>query len=313
MKKIYTFKKIYTLLIALVALVACNSSKKVENEGLVVVANKPLELIIKELVGDRIEIHCITKPSDSPHTFSPKPSDIHKMQTGKLFFYVNKNLDSWVNEELRSDIIGLAHFLSIDSKIYFGQPCCESKNEPKPSGDCGEGFVDPHFWLNPILVKEIVPIISTKLEEAFPKHKEFINNNKDRFIKELDKLDETIKNEMAGLSGVAVLAFHQSYEYYIKQYGLMSAGAIEVAPGKEITPQYVQELKDRIEKFRIKNIFIEPQLSAKSANSLAELANVEVQVLDPLGGTKETSTYRDLLLFNTLQLKKYLAKPKNNN
>lgn len=305
-------KRLFTILIALISLAACNS-EKVESEGFIVVANKPLELIVKELVGDRIDLHCITKPSDSPHTFNPKPSDIHKMQTGKLFFYVNKNLDSWVNEEMRNDMIELSHFLPNDSKIYFGQPCCESKDKPKPTGDCGEGFVDPHFWLNPMLVKEIVPTICTKLEDAFPMHKEYIVKNRDRFIKELDKLDETIKSEMAELKGAALLAFHLSYEYYIAQYGLVSAGAIEESPGKEITPQYMKELKEVIEKYGIENIFTEPQLSEKSAKNLAELAKVQIQVLDPLGGTEKTKTYNDLLLYNTLQLKKYLNKPKSNN
>lgn len=302
-------KKIIILIVSLLVLVSCSKNEEKKDE-FIVVANKPLELIVQELVGDEIELYCITKPSDSPHTFNPKPSDIQRIENGKIFLYVSDEIDNWVKKGIRKDKIEVIDYIPLERKRYYGVVCCNDTNLDDDD-DCGEGFTDPHFWLDPLIVKEVVPEISRDLVNAFPEQKEFINKNRDRFIAELEKLDKAIENEMKVLKGAALLSFHPSYEYYINRYGLLSAGAIEISPGKEITPQYLQELKKRIEKYGIENIFTEPQLPEKSANCLAEIAKVQVQILDPLGGADNTKTYRDLLLYNTLQLKKYLKKPIN--
>ncbi len=295
------------VLSALVMLISCGK-KEDKGHDFIVVANKPLELIVQELVGDRIDLYCITKPTDSPHTFNPKPSDMQRLELAKLFFYTSDRLDNWVRKDMRKDKIEVIQYIAIEHKQFYGNACCDEFGYTNKEGDCGEGFIDPHFWLDPIAVKGILPKITRDLVNAFPEHSEFINKNKDRFIAELDQLHETIKKELAEQRGAALLSFHASYGYFIARYNLLYAGAIEISPGKEITPKYLNELKRRIEAYQITNIFTEPQLPENSARNLAEIAKVDLQVLDPLGGNDNTMNYRDLLLYNTIQLKKHLNK-----
>lgn len=300
-------KYVNITLMAIVFLSISCARKSEVQENVIVVSNQPLKLIIQELTKNAINVDCITRPGDSPHTYSPRPSDAEKVENARIFFYTAENLDAWAakfNSKRKIEVIKL---LPSEYVNYFklGHQCddhCSGSEHHVNS----IATLDPHFWLDPLAVKALIPLIEKEIIKAFPEQKENIEKNAEQFAKELEILNESIGKELAGKRGRALLSFHPSFEYYIKRYNLYSAGSIEVAPGKEPSPEYIRELSFKIKALRINAIFSEPQLSEKSAKSIAEMTGSKLKILDPLGGGKDMNTYTDLLLKNTLILKENL-------
>ncbi len=294
--------------IIIFTLIGCNNKPENE-ENSIVVTNYPAKMIIKEIVSNSIKVESLLRPGDSPHTYSPKPSDASKTENAKLFVYIADNLDSWVTKYDNPNKIELIKLVPKGNLIYFSDAHQHENDDDEIAHEGhshNDGAADPHFWLDPLTVKAILPSLQTEIIKAFPEKKNLIENNIQLFSKKLDNIHNTIEKELKKVKGKYVFTFHPSFEYFIKRYGLISGGSLEVVPGKEPSPNYIKHLSDLIKLTKTKTIFSEPQFPKKTAESIAAMTNTKLEVLDPIGGVKNIITYYDLLFFNTRVLKKSL-------
>jgi zinc transport system substrate-binding protein len=120
------------------------------------------------------------------------------------------------------------------------------------------------------------------------------------YLDELDKLHRLIKATVETFSIRKYVSFHASWDYFARSYGLESVGVIEAAPGRNPTPLQIRNIIALIKKHRIRAVFAEPQFNPRAAKVIAREANVNVLLLDPLGGSeiKKRSTYLDLMKYN---------------
>jgi len=127
-----------------------------------------------------------------------------------------------------------------------------------------------------------------------------------KYLAELDKLDHLIKATVNMFKIRKYVSFHASWDYFARRYGLTSVGVIEAAPGRNPTPIQIGNIVNQIKKHGIRAIFAEPQLNPKAAEVIAREANVNVLLLDPLGGPKlkNRHTYLDLMKYNLNILEK---------
>ncbi|MBM2816323.1 MAG: ABC-type metal ion transporter, periplasmic subunit [Ignavibacteria bacterium] len=279
-------RKKLVLLVAIALFTSCNAQN---GKPTIVVTNQPLAGIIKELIGTRCEIVQLLPPGASPHTYSPKASDVIEAQACRALFYVSEELDGWASKLQTPKKIKVIDFLLDSNKLTYS-----------------EGVVDPHFWTDPITVKGMLPKLVESLSEVLPDFKSSITANATIFERRLDLLDKQVLQLVDNLKGKSVFLFHPSFNYFLKRYGMFYAGSLEPSPGKEPSPNYMIELTEKIKLSGTKAIFSEPQLPAAPAKALAEAANVLLYILDPLGGTKGLYTYSDIILYNARIFKKAL-------
>ncbi len=111
------YRYIVTLIFIIIGFAGCGQ----KNNGTVFVATiNPVAEIIREIAGPGIEVICLTQPGDSPHTFSPSPSQMIKIESAKAFFYVADNLDSWVANVTTENKIQLIKLFPADMVLPFG-------------------------------------------------------------------------------------------------------------------------------------------------------------------------------------------------
>ena len=84
--------KVKLIIIFLVVLFSCDSQY---SKPLFVATNNPLAEILREVVGTRGEVMNLLDANQSPHTYSPKPSDAFRVQSALALFYVSEELDAW--------------------------------------------------------------------------------------------------------------------------------------------------------------------------------------------------------------------------
>ena len=140
--------------------------------------------------------------------------------------------------------------------------------------------LDPHVWLDPVLVKTQALNIYKTLVKIDKTNSAFYKTNYENFLKELDILNEKISKTLKPFEHKAFMVFHPSWGYFANRYSLEQV-AIEVQ-GKEPKPKELIELIKDAKEHEIKIVFVAPQFSQKSAKIIANSINGSVHTIDPL-------------------------------
>ncbi len=276
-----------------------NSSSAREAPGPVFVATiKPVALILKELCGDTAEVRTLLPPAASPHTFEPSPSDLRMINGATLFISVAPNLDGWAAGLGEADAVEMITFVPRDKLLFtdhhhhhdHGDHHDHSRADP----------ANPHFWLDPVLVDDLLPGLKAALCEAAPEDCETFTKNAEAFSKRLRDLDEKTRLALAPVADSKVITFHPSFDYLFASYGIEVAAVLEATPGSEPSPKYLHEIVKLVESAGVRGIFSEPQLPARSAEAVAEAAGAQLYMIDPLG--MEATSYEELIDQNTARI-----------
>ena len=253
----------------------------------VVTSIHPYAALIEEIVGQDATVVQLLPSGASPHTFDPTPQDVVEVADADLVVF-NGVLDSWLADLVAASGAG-APVLEVISKLKF---------EPL-AGDPDEGeTVNPHIWLDPVLMKQAVPLIVEQLVKVDPEHAVNYRTNGQKVAKELGTLEAELQMKLEPLKGAAFVPFHDAWPYFARRFGLNLVVEIEPAPGREPSPAYIADALAQIKQSGAKAIFSEVELPARPAEVVAESAGVPLFTLDPLGGSEKTQRYADLLRYN---------------
>ena len=287
------------LLVLFISVFLINScGQKDSGKSLIIASNHPVAEILKEIAGDDSEIYCPLPTGATPHTYSPKPSEMKKIESAEVFFYVSENLDSWAGKIQCKHKIRLMDFLPEDMVLKFEHHHSHKGHEHHHGHHDGHNNNDPHFWTDPLAVKAIINSIADTLGAINNNKAGIYRANAANFADKLNSLDSELSQILSGVKGEAVFLFHPSFRYMLKRYGLVYGGAIEESPGKEPTPKYIARMLEMVDAANAKAIFTEPQLPPAPAKAIAEAGNLKLAELDPVGGVEGRMTYFEILLYN---------------
>lgn len=235
----------------------------------VVVSILPQGYFVERIGGSLVKVEVLVGPGKSHHTYEPTPQQMVMVSKADLFF-----------------LIGVPFEKSLATRLAFTMPNLivvqTQKDVPlkwiPESG--GKGEPDPHIWLDPSLVQIQAKNICQGLAQVDPDNKAVYKANLDRFLQELDAVDHEIRSQLAPFSGHEVYVFHPAFGYFLERYGLRQC-SIEVE-GKEPGPRHLAEIISRMKAHKVKVLFVQPQFSRKTAESIAKEVGAQVVILDPL-------------------------------
>ncbi|WP_418180283.1 metal ABC transporter solute-binding protein, Zn/Mn family [Aliarcobacter lanthieri] len=247
----------------------------------------PQKYFVEKIVKDKFDINVMVKPGSSPHNFEPKPSQMKALNISKAYFLVGDPSElAWIdrfkqnakNTFFVDTTIGIEKIAMVEHSHHEHD---HDEDDPfHEPHDHDEDGLDPHTWLDPISVKIQVKNIYEAMLKIDEKNSEFYRINYEEFIKELDNLDNEIKDILAPYKGKSFMVFHPSWGYFAKQYGLNQI-PIEIE-GKEPKPNELVKLIKEAKEHDIKIIFVAPQFSQKSAKTISTNIGGSVVSIDPL-------------------------------
>ena len=169
----------------------------------------------------------------------------------------------------------------------------------------GHGLLDPHFWFDPLRVKEAVSSIAAKLSELDPEGAQVYQANASAYNQELDALHAWIQEEVAKLPADRrkLVTSHDSFQYFAERYGFEVVGAIlPTNIEREPTAQELAELVETIEHEGVSAIFAEKSQSDRLGRRIAEETGAQLiggLYTGSLGEADgEAGTYIDLMRYN---------------
>lgn len=128
--------------------------------------------------------------------------------------------------------------------------------------------------------------------------------NTDAYIVNLQELEQEIENTMTTINSRNIVTFHNTFDYFAKDYGLSVIGTIENEHGKNPSAGEIAELVENIKKNKVKAIFVEQEYNIKIVDTIAKETGVEVYILNPVtSGENEKDEYIDIMRENLRVLK----------
>ena len=237
----------------------------------------PQKYFVQKIVKDKFDINVMVKPGSSPHNFEPKPSQMKLLDESKAYFLIGDPSEkAWLDRFKQNT----KNTLFVDTTIGIEKIQMQPDEHEHEHHDHDHSGLDPHIWLDPVLVKIQAKNIYEAVLKVDSTNSEFYKANYEAFIKELDALDKEIETILNPYKGKAFMVFHPSWGYFAKRYNLEQI-AIEVQ-GKEPKPNELIKLIEEAKKHDIKIVFVSPQFSQKSAKAIASSVNAGVVHIDPL-------------------------------
>lgn len=241
----------------------------------------PTKFFIEQIAGDELEINVMVPSSADPHTFEPKPSQMKMLEKSDLYFEVGVEFDEIWLKKIAPDFKNVK-FIKTQNGIEKIAMNSHHDHDHDHEKDHDHGNLDPHVWLDPILVKTQSKNILNALCEKYTQKCEKFNANFYAFEKKLDELDEFAKAKLKDLKEAKFIVYHPSWGYFATRYDLEQI-AIEIE-GKEPKPADLAKLIEEAKEENAKVIFVSPQFSKKAALAIASASGANVEEIDHLSG-----------------------------
>jgi zinc transport system substrate-binding protein len=258
----------HSLLLAVALTLAQIPNKVQADPTSVFVSIAPQKYFVERIGGDEVQVEVMVNPGESPATFNPNPKKMSHLANAKLYFSVGVPFEKvWI-----SRIKNIQPGLKVIS-LNKNKNAATSSHHHHDEGD-------PHIWLSPPLVKIMAAEIEAALSRQRPEKSGFFKNNYQALIKEVDKLDQEIRQIFATGENHTFMVFHPAWTHFAEAYGLKQI-SIE-HQGKEPGPRALQEIISTGKKLNIKVIFVQKQFGLSVAKKIAKMIGATVQEMDPL-------------------------------
>ncbi|MEB3174541.1 MAG: zinc ABC transporter substrate-binding protein [Cyanobacteriota bacterium] len=253
----------------------------------------PQRYFAEKIAGDGAQVNVMVEPGSDPHTYEPKPRQLQALSQAKAYVQVGLGLEKRWLEKFRSvnpnllfidSSRGITPLEEVPHGHDHGAEEEHDHDHPEdpeaPTAGQKTQALDPHIWLAPELVKIQAQNIYEGLVQVDPENQAEYQANLQAFLAEIDALDQQIRQNLAGLKNRQFIVFHPAWGYFAQAYDLRQI-PIE-AEGQEPSPQELAGLIKTAQTKGVKVIFAQPQLSPKSAETIAKEIGAEVVLIDDL-------------------------------
>lgn len=252
----------------------------------------PIYDITRTIAGNKLQVELLVPAGASPHTFEPNPQTAKNIQHSQIILAVG-GLDDWI-----TGLSSETPVVIIDDNItYLSYQSDHHNNDNNKTSS-----LDPHYWLSAANAGGIAKQIAKELSTIDPENSDYYQANLKQYQAELVVLDEELKAALAALPNKNIATFHNSWQYFSRDYGLNIVTTFEEFPGQTPGPQYLASFADALEQHNVKAVYSEPQLPIDKLVPIAQEHQVELGVLDPLGGTEDRQSYLEMMRYNKNQL-----------
>ncbi len=328
--KLKTMKIYIILIIVFSILVACSKSPNSRIEEVDKEANLikvyttfyPYYDFAQNIGENNIELHTIIPAGSEPHSFEPSLKTIAELENADVFIYNGLGMEPWADKVLnilKEDTYVVEASKAVDLIKYNDKLDTETEDnhghdhEEEIEDNHEHGDYDPHIWVDPVNAIQISEMIKEAFIEVDNDNKNIYEENFHNFKQELEDLDLAFKEGLEDISNKKILVSHSAFKYLTNRYNIEEISVAGVSPHAEPTPSRLAELTKVANKNKINYIFFDALSSVKTAEVLANEANLEVLTLYNVEGLTEdqknsNEDYVSLMYKNLDTLRKALVK-----
>jgi zinc/manganese transport system substrate-binding protein len=216
----------------------------------VVVTYPVLGSVVADLVGDRATVTVLMGNGVDPHDWSPSAKDIERVDKADLVVANGLNLEEGLEKALvEAEKRGVVVFRATDHVTV--------RQRDADGEDSGEAGADPHFWVDPRAMRDVVLALAPALAAVGVD----VADRAPALATRLADLDAATRSTLSAIPEARRLLVtgHESMGYFADRYGFRLVGA--VVPGLtsqgEVAAGQLADLRAAIEAEGVTVIFTE--------------------------------------------------------
>jgi zinc transport system substrate-binding protein len=213
---------------------------------------KPIHSLVASVMEGVGVPALIVDGSNSPHTYTMKPSDAVALEKAQVVFWVGHELESFLEKPLETLAQKATKVALIDT------PNIQTLAIRDEDDDHGHSVDDPD-------------------------HASVYAANAGETGRKLDVLSANITTTLASSRDKRFIVFHDAYQYFENRFELKSAGALSIHPETPPGAKQIATTKRRIIDGKIQCVFSEPQFETKLVDVVREGTEAKSATLDPIG------------------------------
>ncbi len=248
---------------------------------------KPLQLIAAAVQDGVAVPEVLLPPGASPHNYALRPSDVRRVQSADLLYWIGPDMESFMPRVLKGrslPTVTVQELPDLKLRHFAEDNHSHAEHADDHDHDHRPGSLDAHLWLSPTNARVIAARMAADLSAADPANAPRYQGNLKAFNERLDALDSRLKARLAAVSGKPYFVFHEAYDYFEDAYGLKHTGVFSVASEVQPGAQHVAAMRARLQEVGKTCVFSEPPLRPRLAETLTAGLPVKLAELDALGG-----------------------------
>ena len=257
--------------ISVVLLVLSCQRQSVESrleDKAVVSVSLPVEAyFVERLAGERVDVNVLVPQSAGHSDYSPLPSQMMELSRSSMYMAIG---------DLDFEIVWKAKMTSVNGGMRWVD-LSEGIVKEEEEHD-GHRHADPHYWLSPKQVRQMVRNMAGALKQVLPGDAVAIDSAAETLSVEIDSLDRELET-LAGEKSISFMIYHPALTYVARDYG-MSQYEIE-RDGNAPSPQtYMNEI-ELAKSAGVRAIFVQQGYDRQKAESAAQMIGARVVDFNP--------------------------------
>nr|WP_218179768.1 zinc ABC transporter substrate-binding protein [Pseudomonas gingeri] len=248
---------------------------------------KPLQLIAAAVQEGVDTPEVLLPPGASPHNYALRPSDVRKVQSVDLLYWIGPDMESFLPRVLKGrslPTVAVQDLPGMKLRRFAEDSHSHAEDADEHDHDHRPGTLDAHLWLSTVNARVIAARMAADLSAADPANAGRYQSNAKAFDGRLDALDARLKARVAGVADKPYFVFHEAFDYFEDAYGLKHTGVFSVAAEVQPGAQHVAAMRTRLQEVGKTCVFSEPPLRPRLAETLVSGLPVKLAELDGLGG-----------------------------
>jgi len=278
--------------VASVALWGACTGESSEGRVNVVVAIYPLAWAAQQVGGDRVDVEDLTPPGVEAHDATLTAAQRADIQTAEVVVYLGE-IDFQPDVERAVDDAG-GRVINVTAELGIG---------PR----AGETF-DPHLWLDPADMAEVVRLVADALVATDPSGADGYAERAEAALGALEELDASFRDGLSGCAFTTFVVTHEAFGYLAGAYGLRQLGIEGLTPESEPSAARIQAAAAAIDQGRAAPVVFYEQTDAgrRVGQSVAEGVGVPALTLNTLESDPAPQDYISAMEENLTNLREGL-------
>lgn len=284
-----------TLLALTAPLAGCGGGTGSEPDGPTVeAAFYPYAYVAAEVAGAHASVDNLTAAGAEPHSLELSPQQVAEIAEADLVVYqqgFQPAVDDAVEQAAEGSVVDVAEVAGLEDTGVGHDHAEGDAAHAEEAADDGE--LDPHLWHDPTKLVPVAQAVAEQLVEADPAHAAAYRANAESLVERLTALDRELAGTLADCERHTFVTSHAAFGYLAHAYDLEMISIAGVSPDAEPSPARLAELRDVVADHGVTTVFTETLTDPAIAETLADEAGVEVDVLDPIEGLTEQTEDED--------------------
>lgn len=259
---------------------AARTAAKGSVELSVVAAFYPLAWLAERVGREAVSVTNLTSAGTEPHDLEITSRQVERLEDADLAILMGRGFQP-AAEKVAADRKGLTLFV-LDELASGSKKVAREGHEGEEGQE--EPGLDPHVWLDPVLMVELVDEVAGALSKVDAGRTGTYGANANELKQRLSALHGRFRSGLERCERRTIVTAHQAFGYLARRYRLSQAGIAGISPDAEPDPERLAELANLVKREGITTIFTEALVSPRVAQTLAREAGVSTDVLNPVEG-----------------------------